>query len=584
MLDKDLQSIQEARTLVTQTAEVQKEFAKFSQEKIDAVVAAMAEAGRREAERLARMAVEETGYGNVEDKICKNRFATDIVYEYIKNIKTVGILREDAQNHVWEVAAPMGVVAAIIPTTNPTSTTIYKSLIALKAGNGIVLSPHPNAVKCINESARILHESAVAAGAPPNIITCLSRATLEATQELMKHRLTAIILATGGPGLVRAAYSSGRPALGVGPGNVPAFIDRSAAVPKAVSDVLAGKTFDYGTLCSSENALVVDEPIHEQVTAELKQQGAHICSPSETEALGRLLVTPQGTLNTAVVGKSALHIAALAGIKVPKTTRALVGPTEGVGKAFPLSLEKLSPILAYYVVRDWQEGSRRCTEILNYGGLGHSMVLHCQNRDVIKAFALQQPAFRILVNTLASIGAVGYTTGLVPAMTLGCGSFGANITSDNIGPQHLLNLKRVAFETRPYQQKAAPSATTVPSAAGGGISRETIREIVDELIARRTIKMKEPHSLPARPTPPASPPPAPPQSAGSPVELKTPPEPPSAVTQAAKHLQAVVDFVSEYDVKTALAQHRKIHLSVKAIITPSARELGEAHQVFIREA
>lgn len=564
--DKDLRSIQEARTLVAQVSDAQKELAKFSQEQIDAIVARMAEAARRESERLARMAVEETGYGNVADKTKKNLFSAEIVYNYIKNLKTVGIIKEDDENKIIEIATPMGVVAGIIPTTNPTSTAIFKCLIALKAGNGIVLSPHPSAVKCITEAARVVYEAARSAGAPAHIIACMSAPTIEGTQELMRHKRTSIILATGGAGLVRAAYSSGKPALGVGPGNVPAFIERTADVTKAVRDVLAGKCFDYGTLCSSENSVVVDEPINEKTMDAFEANGGYFLTPLQAEALAKLVVLPSKTLNTQVVGKAATVIADMAGIKVPDGTRALLVKLGGVGKEYPLSMEKLAPILSYYVVKDWREGSARCNEILNFGGMGHTLTIHSKDTEVIKAFALMNPAFRVCVNTLASIGAVGYTTNLVPSMTLGCGTLGGNITSDNIGPLNLLNIKRVAFETRPFTAKADAPAARLASAAAVGreepkINRDVIRQIVDELLSKKGDKRSAPLLTGSssggdpNPTPPRAPKPA-----GSPP---------------------ISDFVSEDDVRRAIAKNEKIHIGSRTIITPLARDLGNENDIFV---
>ncbi|MBI4483691.1 MAG: aldehyde dehydrogenase family protein [Acidobacteria bacterium] len=447
--DKDLQSVQEVRRLCEAAAEAQKSLARLSQEQTDRIVAAMAEASRRESQRLADLAVQETTYGNPHDKNLKNLFSAEMVYGYIKTLKTAGILREDPQNKVIEIGEPMGVVAAIIPTTNPTSTTIYKGLIALKARCAVVFSPHPSAVRCISETASVLAEAALGAGAPAGSIGCMTISTMEGTQELMRHPAVAVVLATGGAGLVRAAYSSGKPAYGVGPGNVPAFVERTADVPKAVRDIVAGKCFDNGTLCSAEQAVVVDEPVDPQVRDELKKNGAHFLTPEEVNQVAQVVVTPGYLVNPKIVGQTAPAIAQLAGVRVPPATRVLIGELEGVGKKYPLSIEKLSPVLAYYRVRDWKHGLDVCTQLLRFGGLGHTIVLHSRDDEVIRQMAMELPAFRIVVNSLASIGAVGYTTGIVPSMTLGCGGAGGNITSDNISPLHLINVKRVAYETRP---------------------------------------------------------------------------------------------------------------------------------------
>jgi acetaldehyde dehydrogenase (acetylating) len=372
-------------------------------------------------------------------------------------MRTVGILREDKVRRVVEIAEPMGVVAAVIPSTNPTSTAIYKALISIKARNACVMSPHPSAEKCILEAMRVMHGPAVAAGLPPAALACMTDVTLEGTQELMRHRQTGVILATGGIGLVRAAYSSGKPAYGVGPGNVPAYIERTADVPKAVRDVIAGKTFDLGTLCSSEQSIVCDEVIKDQVVAEVKANGGYFMSEAETAAVSRLVITPQRLPNPEIVGKPATFIAGKAGIQVPAETRVLVAPLAGVGRDYPLSSEKLSPVLAFYVVKDWHEGCERCLQLLRYGGTGHTLGIHSRDDAVIREFALKKPVYRIVANTQTSMGATGYTTGLAPSMSLGCGAYAGNITSDNITPLHLMNVKRLAYELPRDGRPAAPA-------------------------------------------------------------------------------------------------------------------------------
>src|SRR3954470_5752572 len=447
--DRDLASIAEARSLARRAKAAAPALAEFSQEQIDALVDAMAAAVTPHAEALARLAHEETGYGVVADKVQKNLFASQKVYNFIKPMKTVGVIRRLDDRKVIEIAEPFGVVCAIVPTTNPTSTAIYKILISIKARCPIVISPHPSAVRCITRVAEIMNDAARRAGAPDGAINWMTTVTLEGTQELMKAKETAVILATGGMGLVRAAYSAGKPAYGVGPGNAPAFIERSANVKKAVDDIITGKTFDNGVLCSTENSAVVDEPIAEEVKREFQAQGAYFMNPAEIDAVARVLVTPQRLPNPALVGKSAVHIAEKCGISVPAETRILVAPLAGVGRDYPLSIEKLCPVLAYYVVRDWREGCERCKQILRYGGMGHTMSIHSQNDQIILEFGLKKPAFRICVNTPTTLGSIGLTTGLDPAMTLGCGGYGGNITSDNISPRHLLNIKRLAYEITP---------------------------------------------------------------------------------------------------------------------------------------
>ena len=422
----------------------------------------MAAAVTPQAEALARLAHEETGYGVVADKVQKNLFASDKVYRFIKPIKTVGVIRRIEERKVIEIAEPFGVVCAIVPSTNPTSTAIYKILIAVKARCPIVISPHPSAVRCITRVAEIMNDAARKAGAPDGTINWMTTVTLEGTQELMKARETAVILATGGMGLVRAAYSAGKPAYGVGPGNAPAYIERSADVSKAVRDIVTGKTFDNGVLCSSENSVVVDAPLVEEVKRAFQANGGYFMSAAEIDAVGRILVSPQRLPNPALVGRPAAYIASQAGITVPDGTRVLIAELAGVGRDFPLSIEKLCPVLSFYVVSDWREGCERCKQILRYGGMGHTMSIHSRNDDIILQFGLKKPAYRIVVNSPTTHGSIGLTTGLEPAMTLGCGGYGGNITSDNISPRHLLNIKRVAYEITPavVRRESAPAAGT----------------------------------------------------------------------------------------------------------------------------
>src|SRR6059036_3512910 len=451
--DRDLTSIAEARALAKRAKQAWLQIAEFSQERIDAIVDAMAAAATPCAEMFARLAVEETGYGVVEDKIQKNLFSSEKVYRFIRPMKTVGVVARDDDRRVVEIAEPFGVVAAVVPSTNPTSTAIYKILISIKARCAVVLSPHPSAVKCISRVAEVMQDAARRAGAPAGAINWMTEVTLEGTQELMKHRDIAVILATGGMGLVRAAYSAGKPAYGVGPGNAPAYIERTANVKKAVHDIVTGKTFDNGVLCSSENSVVVDEPIAEDVKREFQAQGGYFMNKTEMDALAKMLVTPQRLPNPALVGKTAIIIAEKCGISAPSDTRVLMAPLEGVGRDYPLSIEKLCPVLSYYVVKDWREGCERCKQILRYGGMGHTMSIHSQNDQVILEFGLKKPAFRIVVNTATTHGSVGLSTGLDPAMTLGCGGYGGNITSDNISPKHLLNIKRLAYELAPVASR-----------------------------------------------------------------------------------------------------------------------------------
>ncbi|WP_239614994.1 acetaldehyde dehydrogenase (acetylating) [Cohnella mopanensis] len=492
-LDEDLLGIQEVRNALLEAKRAQKLLEQMTQAQIDGIVERMAQAAEAEAERLGTLAVEETGFGLKADKKAKNLFVARDVYNEIKDMKTVGIIRKDESGQVWEIAQPMGVVAAIIPSTNPTSTVIFKCLIALKARNAIVISPHPSALRCSAESAALMKAAAEAAGAPPGVIHCLSIPSIEASHELMRHKLTDIILATGGTGMVKAAYSSGKPAYGVGPGNVPVYIHRSANVKQAVSRIVQSKTFDYGTICASEQALVVDEAIKKQVIEELQRQGAHFLNEGEKQRVASILTIGKG-MNPKVVGRSPQVIASQAGINVPSTTRVIIAEEIAVGHEYPFSVEKLCPVLAFYTVKDWQEGCRRCIELLEQGGLGHTLGIHCEDFMIIEAFGLEKPASRIVVNTGTTFGGIGATTALFPSMTLGCGSFGGNITSDNIGPQHLLNTKRVAFgirempaaptlEHRQAEERVVEAITANSGVNRQAISREEVTRIVRKVLA-----------------------------------------------------------------------------------------------------
>jgi len=551
--DRDLASIQEARQLAQRAKAAAPALAEFSQEQIDRIIDAMAAATRPRAEEFARLAVEETTYGVVADKVQKNLFSSEQVYAFIRPMRTVGVVARDEQRKVIEIAEPFGVVAAIVPSTNPTSTAIYKILISLKARCPIVISPHPSAARCITRVAEVMADAAREAGAPEGTVNWMKTVTLEGTQELMKHRDVAVILATGGMGLVRAAYSAGKPAYGVGPGNAPCFIERSADLAKAASDIIIGKSFDNGVLCSSPNSVVVETAVADEVKREFTRQGAYFMSPAEADKLGAILVSPQRLPNPKLVGKPAAFIAGQAGFTVPAGTRVLIAELKGVGRDYPLSIEKLCPVLSYYVVADWREGCERCIQILRYGGMGHTMSIHSRNDQIILEFGLKKPAFRIVVNTPTTHGSIGLTTGLDPAMTLGCGGYGGNITSDNISPKHLLNIKRLAYETRPaVDTQARPGTARAATAPDPGLPRVAAPPPpagVDTSLVRRQMEtLLGTGQRDARPNDSAS---------------------------------TVVQFVCEEDVREALKLSRKILIGERTIITPSARDLGEAQRVFV---
>ncbi len=446
---KDLASIQEVRDLIAQANEAVQEFRVYDQQRVDKIVKAMAEAGYEAAERLGNMACEETGFGKPEDKKKKNEFATKRVWESIKDLRTAGVIREDRDKKIIEIGEPMGVVAALIPSTNPTSTMMFKAIISLKGRNAIVASPHPKAIYSTLEATKLMRETAESAGAPKGVIHCMTQPTLEGTNELMRNKLTGVILATGSGAMVKAAYSSGKPAYGVGPGNVPVFIERTANIQKAVADVLSGKQFDNGVLCSTESSLICDSSIKEQVVTECKRLGGYFVEGEDKEKLSRLMFDTEGHLNASMVGKSALFIAEKAGIKVPAETKVLIAELNSVGKNIPLSREKLSPILSFYTEINWRDACHRCIELIEFGGLGHTMVIHSSDEDIIMKFALEKPASRILVNTQSAFGAVGGTNELLPSLTLGPGTIGGSIISENVSAKHLINIKRLVFETRP---------------------------------------------------------------------------------------------------------------------------------------
>lgn len=473
--DRDLQSIQEVRDLISNAQKAQEVYAAFTQTQVDHIVEAIASAGVAHAEELAKMAVEETGFGVWQDKILKNLLGSAMTYDYIKDMKTVGIVQEDPAAGIFEVAVPMGVVAALIPSTNPTSTVLYKSIIALKAGNAIVISPHPNAKKSILRTVEIVKAAVCSAGAPENLVQCITLPSMEGTNALLKDRRIGIILATGGEAMVRAAYSSGNPALGVGPGNGPAFIEKSANIPLAVKRIFESKTFDNGTICASEQSVVVERCSKDAVMAELTRQGGYFMSPEESEKVAKFILRANGTMNPAIVGKSAARIADMAGITIPAGTRVLISEQTTVSKKNPYSREKLCPILAFYVEEDWHKACERCIEILHNEGVGHTMVIHSENQEIIRAFALRKPVSRLLVNVAAALGGVGATTSLPPALTLGCGAIGGSATSDNITPLNLINIRRVAYGTKELSdlRGAQPVPTACENGAASAVKLST---------------------------------------------------------------------------------------------------------------
>ena len=483
-MDKDLRSIQEVRDLLERAWTAQRALAAMDQEDLDRVTAAISKAGAEQARRLAQIAVEETGYGRVEDKTLKNRFAALTLYDAIKEEKTHGILAQDQERRTIDIGVPVGPVAGLVPSTNPTSTVIYKAMICMKAGNPIVFSPHPSAVGCIAETVRVVDRAARQAGAPEGAVSCIATPTLEATQALMKHRRTRLILATGGAAMVKAAYSSGTPAIGVGAGNGPAYIHPTADVRQAVKRILDSKTFDNGTICASEQSIVTTRAMEKAVTAELERQGAYVLSGEEHKKLSKFILRPNGTMNPAIVGKSVETVAALAGLGgVPASARVLVARESGVGPGYPYSSEKLGLILAYYVEEDEEAVLRRCVEILDWEGAGHTFSIHAEDEAVVKRFAQAVPASRVLVNTPSSLGGIGATTCLFPALTLGCGAVGGSSSSNNIGPLDLINIKRVAWGVKELEELRDSGA---PERSAGRVDDALLRSLVEQIVRRLT--------------------------------------------------------------------------------------------------
>nr|WP_330390952.1 acetaldehyde dehydrogenase (acetylating) [Tindallia magadiensis] len=455
ILDRDLASIQEVRNLVERAKKAQKQLATLNQNQIDRITEQLYLAGYDHAEALGKLANEETGFGKWEDKMAKNILASKDLWESIKSMKTIGIMESITEKKVVKIGVPMGLIAGLIPSTNPTSTVLYKALISIKAGNALIVSPHPSALNCITETVSVLQKALETAGVSRDLIGCITKPTMEATEALMKHKDINMILATGGTAMVKAAYSSGTPALGVGPGNVPAFIERSADIEDAVEKIFRSKSFDYGTVCASEQAIVVDAPIEQDVRKAVTQRGGYFLTGEALEKVKRIMERPNGAMNPAIVGRSAAYIANLAGIEIPQGTTLLLSDEPGVGKEYPFSKEKLTQLMGFYVVKDWKEGCSLCYQLLENGGLGHTLAIHSRDEKVIQAFALEKPVSRFLVNTPSTHGAVGLSTGLAPSLTLGCGTVGGSATSDNVTPLHLLNVRWMAYDLEMNQPSGA---------------------------------------------------------------------------------------------------------------------------------
>lgn len=599
--DQDLVSVQEVRAKVEQAHAAWQQYKTFSQQQVDAVVEAVAEAACAHARRLAEMAVEETGMGNADDKYAKNMLCADLLPRAIRGMKTVGVLRELPEQRITEIGVPQGVVAAICPTTNPTSTVIYKSIIALKSGNAIVLSPHPKARKCTCAAAAVVMEAAAAAGAPAGLVQCIESSTLDATQALMKHPKTGVILATGGAGMVRAAYSSGKPAFGVGPGNVPVLIDTSADIAVAVEMVIAGKRFDFGTVCSSEQTVVAEKVLRDRILAEFQSRKAYLLNDQERQAVERTLFSGSTTVRAECVGQSAVKIAQMAGLQVPGDTSILIAEIGGVGKEHPLSAEKLSPVLALLFTECFDSAVRACEKILQFGGLGHTSVIHALDESKVRQFGERVPSFRVLVNTSSPQGSVGITTALQPSMTLGCGAAAGNITSDNVGPQHLMNIKRVAWAVRTPEEAMPPQADRTPAAPArtpGALDKAALIAAVERYLAKKGIRVASPAvdaavaaALPAAPAAPSCGCAAKAAEVASPAKLApgdaaqvagATAKPDSVAVQAppAPPIE-IAEFVCEADVRAAMAKKKKIFIGPKTIVTPAARDAAAPDEILV---
>ena len=476
--DKDLTARQEARELARRAETAQRKLAELSQSQLDAIVEAVAKAFAAQASALAEMAVQETGFGNAEDKTAKNLFASQRVAEAVRGMKTVGILREVPEKKLWEIGVPVGVIAAIIPSTNPTSTVCYKAMIALKSGNAIVFSPHPKAIACTRKAAQIVSEASQAAGAPADAVACLSIPSLDGCQELMKAEPVRLILATGGPGMVKAAYSSGKPAIGVGAGNGPAYIHRSADVAHALACIARSKSFDYGTVCASEQSIIVEKSMESAVRSEGERQGFYFMDTTQAGALAKLLFRPNGTLNPDIVGRPAAKLAEAAGFSVPSGTKVLVAREQEAGPTRPYSMEKLCPVLAFFVMDSEDAVLSKCMEVLRHEGSGHTFAIHATDETVIRRFASKIPVSRFLVNTPAALGGIGATTGLFPALTLGCGAVGGSSSSNNISPLDLINIRRVAWDLG--ESPMVPQG----GAAAGAVNAELVELLTEKILQR----------------------------------------------------------------------------------------------------
>lgn len=478
-MDKTYAPVTTAQELTEALAKcraAQEKFATYTQEQVDKIFLAAATAANQMRIPLAKQAVAETGMGVVEDKVIKNHYAAEYIYNAYKDSKTCGVIEEDTAYGIQRIAEPIGVIAAVIPTTNPTSTAIFKTLISLKTRNGIIISPHPRAKGCTIAAARVVLEAAVAAGAPEGIIAWIDKPSLELTNQVMRE--ADLILATGGPGMVKAAYSSGKPAIGVGAGNGPAYIHRSADVAHALACIARSKSFDYGTVCASEQSIIVEKGMESAVRSEGERQGFYFMDSTQAGALAKLLFRPNGTLNPDIVGRPAAKLAEAAGFSVPSGTKVLVAREQEAGPTRPYSMEKLCPVLAFFVMDSEDAVLSKCMEVLRHEGSGHTFAIHATDETVIRRFASKIPVSRFLVNTPAALGGIGATTGLFPALTLGCGAVGGSSSSNNISPLDLINIRRVAWDLG--ESPMVPQG----GAAVGAVNAELVELLTEKILQR----------------------------------------------------------------------------------------------------
>lgn len=488
-IDNDLLSVQEARILVENAREAQKVLAVFPQEKLDKIVGHMAEAAYKKAKELAMLSQEETGFGKWQDKFIKNVFASDYVYKKIKDMKVVGIINEDKENQTMDIGVPVGVIVALPPATSPVSTTIYKALIAIKSGNAIVFAAPPKAQKVVSKALDILIQAAEENGLPGGAIGYLKTLAMDGTVALMNHKDTSLILITGVPKMVQAAHTSGKPVIFGGPGNGPAFIERSADIKKAVADIVASRTFDNGIVSASEQSIVAEGCIADEVRQELKRHGGYFMTAEESEQLSKYFFLPDGSFNPESVGRTAVELAQQSGISVPENTTVLISEQKYVSFSNPYSREKLCPVLAFYVEKDWMYACEKCIELLVNEGRGHTLVIHSKNEHVIREFALKKPVSRVLVNTPSTLGGIGATTNLFPAFTLGCGAAGGTVTSDNITPMNLINLRKVGYGVRKLEDITGglprveeTAAISTCSSVGKSAVEQDLSELLDKII------------------------------------------------------------------------------------------------------